>query len=208
MAGYTLFSTRNNFLSPVRPAGTTSRGSLGSWERRYMEGAAVTGGLAGVGELAGYAVGQPVLNQAFSVAQAGGRFAQPAISVAKRMALGPGEVASGVLGNIGHLAGLGVILGTTPSNWSGGLIGAIKQQGLFGAGAGLSQVQQWQGVTPSQYQRAVQDWRVPAASEGSGRKPPKPKPINVEPVRAIAQKAIQSQLRRTRTPASGGSRAF
>ena len=37
----------------------------------------------------------------------------------------------------------------------------------------------------------------------------RPKPINMEPVRSIAQKAIQSQLRRTRTPtAGGGGRAY
>ena len=127
--------------------------------QRYMTGAAFSGGLAQVGELAGHAIGQSVLNRAFSVAQGGGGLAPLAQTFARRIALRPGEFMAGVLGNIGHLAGVG-----------------------------LSQ---------------------PRTGETRTTKPEKPpKPINMEPVRAIAQKTIQSQLKRTRTPAAGGSRAF
>jgi len=79
--------------------------------RNYMTGAAYSGGLAQVGELAGHAIGQSVLNRAFSVAQGGGPLASYATALAKRIALGPGEAAASVLGNVGHLAGTALAVG-------------------------------------------------------------------------------------------------
>ena len=82
---------------------------------RYMTGAVFSGGLAQAGELIGHAVGQSILNRAFSVAQGGGPLASYATALAKRIALGPGEAAAGVLGNIGHLAGTALAIGSGSS---------------------------------------------------------------------------------------------
>ena len=116
--------------------------AMNRWANRYMTGAAFSGGLGQAGELIGRAVGQSVLNRAFSVAQGGGPLASYATALARRMALGPGEVAAGVLGNVGHLAGIRAA-GIPGQGWTGGILGAVQQQGLWGAGLGQSQVQQW-----------------------------------------------------------------
>ena len=95
------------WYSPLPGESPEQARARASFGRSYVTGAAFSGGLGALGEQVGYAVGQSVLNRAFSVAQGGGPLARTALSVGRRIALGPREAVAGIMGNVGHLTGIG-----------------------------------------------------------------------------------------------------
>ena len=95
------------WYSPLPGESPEQARARASFGRSYATGAAFSGGLGALGEQVGYAVGQSVLNRAFSVAQGGGPLARTALSVGRRIALGPREAVAGIMGNVGHLVGVG-----------------------------------------------------------------------------------------------------